>query len=510
VSGAEWRFDYWVMAELPPLAWVARVTAPRIAVRCGASVRRWDSGFFEGTWAGIPDAAGLPGYATVFGSGMTVAEGGLLIVPPSHLHDGVYATHAGATVYVSNSIVALMAAAHIAPDPATPYPTVFCHIAELKVKNEDPQTGLLPRSLFTIPARPNPVVAIFYENVRIDPDGQLTQVRKPRELPFKSFDDYRGRLFEATRSLIANAPGYEPVVALSSGYDSTAVAAVAARFGCRRALTLTTGRSFVDGSVIPDSGLAVAGALGLECQAFDRFAYQDRADLPEAEFLASGMSGEDVVFSAFEPRLRRTVLFTGFWTGDLWVKSKSYPQPYLPGDFSGCTLSEFRLRTDFVHVPLPCFAAFPTRDRHPFLADPDMHAFSVGGQYDRAIPRRLAEEAGLPRGSFATSKQAATVLLHREGRSAFAAATVSAIEAFAESEGARAAFTRRPRTGRARRGLIRAAYSFHVPRAVRRFERQRQLAVTFEPIFGSLLFRWAVSVVRPRYLAVEPAEAWES
>jgi len=43
--------------------------------------------------------------------------------------------------------------------------------------------------------------------------------------------------------------------------------------------------------MIPDSGLAVSGALGLECQAFDRFAYQDRADLPEAEFLASGMSG---------------------------------------------------------------------------------------------------------------------------------------------------------------------------------------------------------------------------
>ena len=190
------------------------------------------------------------------------------------------------------------------------------------------------------------------------------------------------------------------------------------------------------------------------------------------------MSGEDVVFSAFEPRLRRTILFTGFWTGDLWVKSKSYPQPYLPGDFAGCTLSEFRLRADFVHVPLPCFAAFQARDRHPFVADADMRAFSVGGPYDRAIPRRLAEDAGVVRGSFAKSKQAATVLLHREGRAAFAPATVSAIETFAESEGARATFTGRPRTGRAQRGLIRAAYAFHVPRTVRRLERQRQRTVT--------------------------------
>ena len=504
MSAAEWRFDYRVMAELPPLAWVARVKAPRVAVYCGGSVRCSDSGFFEGTWAGPPGIAVVAKSATVFGSGMTVADGDLLIVPPSHTHDGAFAIRDGATTVVSNSIVALMAAASIRLDPAAPYPTVFCQVAELKVATEDAQTGRLPRSLFTIPAQPEPIFAMYYENVRIDPDSRLTQVRKPREPPFGSFTDYRERLFEATRSLIANGIPYEPVVALSAGYDSTAVAAVASRLGCRRALTLTTARSFDDGGTIADGGAEVARALGLDCEPFDRLAYRERADLPEAEFLASGMSGEDVVFSAFEPRASRTILLTGFWAGDLWVKSKHYPQPYLPGDFSGCSLSEFRLRTDFIHVPLPCFATIQARAQHPFVSDADMHPYSVGGAYDRSIPRRLAEEGGVPRGSFARTKQAATVLLHREGRAAFAPQTVSAIETFAAAEGRRATFARQPRTGRAQRGLIRAAYGLHVPRVVRRLERRRQLAVTFEPDFGALLFRWAVSVVRTRYRMLEP------
>jgi hypothetical protein len=505
VSGVGWRFDYRVMSDLPPLAWVAKVAAPLIEVSCGTSVHRLHSGFLEGTWAGPAGLGDIASCPTVFGSGMAVADGELLIVPPSHTHDGVFATSNGAIVTVSNSIVALMAATGTELDPAAPYPTIFCQVAEMKVAAEDPITRLLAKTLFDVPASPRPVTAMFYENVGIDTGGRLAQVRKPREEPFRSFIDYRERLFGATHSLVANAQTYEPVVALSAGYDSTAVAAVGARVGCRRALSLTSGRSFVDGSTVADDGAAVAEALGLDCESFDRLAYLIRADLPEAEFLASGMSGEDVPFSAFELRLRRKVLLTGFWEGDLWVKSKGYPQPYLPGDFSGCTMSEFRLRTDFIHVPLPCFGTFQGRASHPFVTDADMRPFSIGGDYDRAIPRRLAEEAGVPRGSFARSKQAATVLLHREGRAAFAPATVSAIESFAAAQGVAATFAPQPRTGRPQRGFIRAAYALRVPRLVRSLERRRKLAVTFEPEFGALLFRWAVSVVRPRYRALEPA-----
>ena len=63
----------------------------------------------------------------------------------------------------------------------------------------------------------------------------------------------------ATASLIDNAPDYSPVVTLSSGYDSTAVAAVAAAVGCRRALGLRSARRHGDNAIVDDSG-AIAHA----------------------------------------------------------------------------------------------------------------------------------------------------------------------------------------------------------------------------------------------------------
>ena len=504
MPGPYWRFSYQVMPELPPLAWVARVTPPLIDVRCGASVRREESGFFEGTWAGRQELSSIAESTTVFGSGIVACDGSLLIVPPSHTHDGVYGVRVESGVTVSNSIVALLVAEQLVLDPAVPYPTIFCEAARLKVAREDVRSGRLVNSQIKIPTRSRPVLAFYFENVRVGTDGSPSQVAKPRERAFTTYADYRQRLIDATRSLLENGQPYEPVVALSAGYDSTAVAVVASQLGCRQAVTLASGRSFADGGTTEDSGRAVAHLLGLECAVLDRLAYQDRADLVEADFLASGMSGEDVVFSAFEERLKRTIFLTGFWTGDLWVKSKMYPQPYLPGDFAGCTMTEFRLKNDFIHVPLPCFAAFPAHDEHPFVKDDDMRPYSIGGDYDRVIPRRLAEEGGLPRGSFATTKRAATMLLHRSGKAAFAPATVASIEDFALAEGATATFAPRARPGRTSRGMIRAAYALRVPRLVAPLERRRQRAVTFEPRFGTLLFRWAVSVVRPRYRTLEP------
>ncbi len=52
--------------------------------------------------------------------------------------------------------------------------------------------------------------------------------------------------------------------------------------------------------------------LGYHLKEFDREAYRNTNSFPEAEFLATGMSGEDVNMLALETDLRRTVFFTGF------------------------------------------------------------------------------------------------------------------------------------------------------------------------------------------------------
>ncbi len=496
--------------SLPPLAWLARLSAEGVVVVCGTSVRHEDNVVFEGTWAGPPDLDALSEATTVFGSGLIVDDEGVLVVPPSHTVEGVWSALRGDTLIISNSFVAVLVGAGLRLDPAAPYPIHFRQVGALKWPALDPRTGMLRNHVAEIPTLDGPVRGHFWENLRIGRDLSLTVVRKPREEPFESYSDYFQRLTAATSELLSNGRPYEPVVALSAGYDSTAVAAVASRLGCDRALSLATARSFVTKEIVPDEGTEVAEALGLNLELFDRLAYRSRADLPEADFLASGTSGEDVVMSAFEPRLHRALLLTGFWAGHIWSSSPVYPPPGVPaGDYSGGSLGEHRLRTDYLHVPLPFFGALGHFGTPLFVGQPDMQPFFVGGHYDRPIPRRIAEEAGIRRGTFALAKQGAATMLQRSGRAGFAPATAVAIERFGAAEGRRVSFAVMPGVGRPTRALIKLTRKVPLDWLARRLEQRRLSRAHFEPRFGNLLLRWAVSVVAPRYESVREDAAPE-
>ena len=490
-----YRFDYHPSSDLPALAWIAWIGDGVVDVVCGESVKRQDDAFFEGTWAGPPMLSALPDLTTVFGSGIVARGDDLIVVTPAHAYEGIWFVRHSGTVVVANTLVGLMAGAGLELDPKEAYPHRFLRVADLKWMHEDPTTGLVAEPIVSLPTRTETVSGLFYENLRIDSGGNTHISRKPREVPFKSFVDYRDRLAAATASAFANAGGYEPVVALSGGYDSTAVAAVAAQLGCRRAVSLDSARLFPSGESTGDDGRAVASALGLQIEVFDRLSYREREDLPEAEFMAGGMSGEDVVMSAFEPSIGRTLLLTGYWTGAVWVKSKLYPPPGLhPGDLSGADLTEFRLRADFVHIPLPTFGSAQPDDFDHFYDDADMQPYMLGGHYDRPIPRRLAEEAGVPRGAFATRKRAASVMIQRDPAAWLAPATTAAIKRFAGSDGRVVHFRRRSPTPRLHRALIRTANRLRVPWLARGLEERRRSLVQFEPELGTLLLRWAMSV----------------
>src|SRR6185436_12236538 len=74
-------------------------------------VRHWDSGFFEGSWAGPAEPWAIPASTTVFGSGIVRdADGGTIVVTPSHTMSGVFASSGERGAKVSNSLTALLAA----------------------------------------------------------------------------------------------------------------------------------------------------------------------------------------------------------------------------------------------------------------------------------------------------------------------------------------------------------------------------------------------------------------
>lgn len=81
------------------------------------------------------------------------------------------------------------------------------------------------------------------------------------------------------------------------------------------------------------------------------------------------------------------------------------------GDPSGNTLAEFRLHAGFVHAVVPMIGA----EHHPAIdaisKSGEMDAWRVPGSYDRPIPRRIAEEAGVPRQAFGQKKLAVSAPL---------------------------------------------------------------------------------------------------
>jgi hypothetical protein len=489
VTGA--LFDYHVAESLPPLAWVARIAGGRADVQCGRAVRRTAGGFVEGSWTGDADVSSLASSTTVFGSGIVALDGELLVVPPSHQLEAVYSVVAGGDLIFSNSLVGLLTAAQLRLDPDANYPAVFGAARE----------GI-KRNPISIPTLGPDVTMYYHENVRVGSAGSVVVQPKPREAAFGSFADYRQRLTSALASLVANAPGYRPVVALSGGYDSTAVAVIAASLGCADAVSFSTGRQFGTRHEVKDSGAATAQRLGLRVSHHDRHAYRSRSDLPEAEFLAGGMPGEEVALVAMADVLPGTMLLTGNWPAWVWAATGPQRTGLERDDLSAASLTEFRLRLAFVAAHLPHFGATAQPSLLAISGSEEMRPFRVGGGYDRPIPRRIAEEAGLPRGSFATSKRATSINLNRQGREAFAPATVRSIEAFALAEGRQAGLAPVRRIGTLERSATRLAKLLRAGRLAGGLERHRQSTTHFRRQDGALLLRWAVEQVRPRYSAV--------
>ena len=67
-------------------------------------------------------------------------------------------------------------------------------------------------------------------------------------------------------------------------------------------------------------------------------------------------------------------------------------------------MNEFRLRTGMLVFDVPAIAGIHCHDVHRISRSPEMEPWSIGGDYDRPIPRRIAEEAGIPREGFGQEK----------------------------------------------------------------------------------------------------------
>lgn len=485
---AGWRFDYRPSPRLPPLAWVARVRTGVVEVDCGESVRRAPEGFFEGTWVGAPGIGSVIDSTTPFGTGVVARDADLFIVPPGHTTALLYSWRDGSELLVANTLAGLLVKGGLELLPDVDYGGLFARTA----------LGLAA-SPTDVPTSRGPAQFHLFENLRVLPNGRLEPSPKPRESPFRDFVDYTARLDRALASAVANAPGYPMIIALSRGYDSPTVATLAAQHGCQEALTFKEARPPRFTRDASDSGEEIGRRLGMTIEFFDRVGYMSRADLPEAEFMAVGYTGEEVTYVDMQDALRHRLMLTGGLAGWMWLKTL-HPQVNLERkDFSACSMTEFRLRLDMIDLPIAMFGMTQVASVSAISNSPEMRPWSVGGYYDKPIARRILEEAGFARGAFGTSKRAATALIHVYGEALMAPASVASVRAFAASEGRAIDLSPRRRPTRIDRGLMKILRTMRLARLARPFAERQRTIVQHRPETGSLLFRWGVAHTQERY-----------
>ncbi|MCA8959805.1 MAG: hypothetical protein KDC38_04805 [Planctomycetes bacterium] len=404
------HFSFRAHSQLPRLAWCLILTrgSDEAVVHHGPWVATGDGFLVDGVWDAEFAAGDFDRSSLFCGTGARVRGDRWVVSAPCHPFERLHAISVDDRLIVSPSLsFALEASGRRLSFDFVPYQTQLLHLVTSIAHN-----------VGSAPLADGATVRLFhYRNLEIDRDLSIRVVAKSEPTPPTDYADYERFMIESLRALAENAADpsrgqrFEPLTTVSSGYDSTACAALSTELGGTHALTIRTARS--DDT---DSGAPVARALGLEVTEFERDTYKGKSGFPEAEFVACGDLGQDLVMLAFEEALPGKMLLTGFHGDTVWGRKPrgGAVHDLRRPDAAGCSLSEYRARVGFLHVPVPCLGGVHLPEICAISNAPEMAPWTLGTRYDRPIPRRLAEERGVGRELFGQDKKAITVLLNAD------------------------------------------------------------------------------------------------
>lgn len=402
------RLELVPVAALPRLAWAARIVPgdPVVRVLHGPWVETRGDRFVEGAWDAPFGAGDFAASENLAGSGGIAVPEGVLFAAPANMYERLHSVRTREALYVSNSLAFVLAISGERLDPS--YRHYYLDLLDhyrcgIRVKRK------------TLRLDGGNAVALHdCCNVLVTPDGRATRRDKPWGPGPSSYADYAALLNRTVAALVANGADparrhpYRPLAMVSQGYDSTAVAALARDAGCREAVTFL--RSGSKDGYVDDSGAAVAAALGLTVTAYERNDVATLADHRPEEFFLEPW-GVDRTMSVMARQLEGALLLSGRSAEAVWSRGgyRHWGLPDLQHPLNqtpGCALGELRLRTGFLHFAPATIAAVRHAPRiHRWNDDPELRPWSIGGDYDKPIARRIAEDAGVPRALFGQEKK---------------------------------------------------------------------------------------------------------
>jgi hypothetical protein len=393
----ESNFQYHLHAHWPKLTWVAELADcdSLIHVQCGNGVEQRTDWFCEAVWDGEFEAGDFDQTDIVAGSGARRRDQGVTFVSAGSILDRLHYIELDDRVLVSNSLSALMVESGASID------ITYAHYQ----RDFGTICAGLDRIKGTIRTSKGDINLVYFENLTWD-GKQIQIVPKPRPIrDFFDFDKYQEFMQSAMHAVVTNSadPGrtfeLDPLVSVSNGYDSPAVAVLASRAGVANAFTIGTDRDGKD-----DSGIRIGEALGYSVEVFDRNAWK-QMEFAEVDCIAGSGAYGEVTFQGMQERLDGCLLLSGFWGGIIWNRSNSYVDPDFSGlDGCGLCFTEMRLERGFIHCPVPYWGGLQTADLARISQSNEMLPWSIGGRYDRPVSRRIVEEAGIPRDWFGMQK----------------------------------------------------------------------------------------------------------
>jgi hypothetical protein len=405
-DNASVELSFQSISTLPRLAWGARITRgdPVVQICHGASVEISADEFIEGAWDGDYAAGEFEKSPVLAGSGGKLTPNGVLFASPANMYERLHSVRVDGAVFISNSLAFTLALSQSRLDPA--YRGYYSDLMDHY------RSGIRVKSKHLRLAGGRRLQLHDCCNVMVTPDLELQRLEKAWTARPANYADYAQQLAATLGRVIANADAHErrwrfrPLVMLSQGYDTTAVAALGSQLGCREAATFRmsgAGHEYLD-----DSGELIGRCLGYEVTTYERREYASAPDYRPEEFYLEPW-GVDCTMVAMERQLPGTLLLTGRSAEIVWsVRGKGrwgLPDLQHPLDMTpGCALGEFRLRLGFLQFAPATIAAIHAPLIHSWNASAELAPWSVGGGYDKPIARRIAEEAGVPRLLFGQRK----------------------------------------------------------------------------------------------------------
>ena len=405
---------------MPKLAWIARVEpqAGKLSATLGEWVEIQEHGFIEGVGDNEFASNSLDQTACIFGTGAIIRGAAVTFVSSTATTDYLYwvTVDDGRVVHVSNSLPLLLACLNDQLNPR------YLEYSEI---NHSIVFGI-NRYRKRIPTIKGAVNRLIHRNLHVSPVG-VTETDKPVAPRFSTFSDYLDYLTSSYSRIAKNARDVKrqrPMAIFSTqsrGYDSSAINAIAKDYGVDRAFTVSKGkargllatqdRKFE----VNDDGTEICERFGVPCVQIERRALEGDSEHESHYYAALDDNGDFNLQQIGSHVTQPTVLLTGS-LGELWYpasysadKPNSINGDLVRGDLSTHGLTEIRLEAGYVQLAMPFIGATSREDILRITESPEMDPWRLGTAYDRPIPRRIAENAGLAREMFGQVKMASVL-----------------------------------------------------------------------------------------------------